>query len=87
MPCLRAPVCPGPRSIGRPGQHRAEHRGVGSAGEGLHDVAAAPHRAISDDVDIAATRLVEVVASSGRDIADGARHRHPDPEDIGGRVR
>ena len=52
-------------SLLRPGERQADHDGVGAARNRLRDVAAGAHRAVGDDVHVAPTRLVHVVATRG----------------------
>ena len=57
------------RLVGR-GQRRADHDGVGAAGDGLGDVAPGPHAAVGDDVDVDAG-LVEVAHAGAGGVGDG----------------
>src|SRR5699024_6623236 len=65
---LRAPVPAAPGRLLGTGEGGAEHDGVGPARDGLDEVAGAAHPAVGDDVDVAAARLVEVVAARGGDV-------------------
>jgi len=60
------------------GERRADHDRVGAAGDGLGDVAALAHAAISDDVYVDA-RLVEVAHARSRDVGDRRGLRTPMP--------
>src|SRR5699024_2349779 len=60
---LAAPVVTTPRSLFGASQGRADHHGIGPAGQGFGDVSAAGHAAVGDDVYVTATGLVEVVAA------------------------
>lgn len=84
---LGAPVEAAARRLGGPGEGCAEHHGVGTAGDGLDDVAARADTAVGDDVDVAAAALVEVVAAGGSDVGNRRGHRRVDPERATRRVR
>ena len=60
-------------------ERRAEHDGVGPAGDGLGDVAALRHAAVGDHVDVDA-RLVEVAHARPRHVGDRRRLGHADAE-------
>src|SRR5690606_17414828 len=75
---LGAPVVATAGGISSTGERSAEHDGIGAARDRLDDVSARPEATVRDDVDVAAARLVEVVATRGRDIGDGAGHRGVD---------
>src|SRR5690606_2910447 len=83
---LRAPVPAAPGRLLGAGEGGAEHDGIGPARDGLDEVAGAAHPAVGDDVDVAAARLVEVVAARGGDVGDGGGHRGVDPQRGAGRV-
>ena len=83
---LGAPVVAAAGRLGGPGERRAEHHGVGAAGDGLDDVAAAAHAAVGDDVDVAAAGLVHVVAPGRGDVGDRGGHRGVDAEHEAGGV-
>ncbi len=83
---LAAPVVAAAGRLGGAGQRGADHDGVGAAGQGLGDVAAAGHAAVGDDVHVTAAGLVEVVAAGRGDVADGAGHGDGHAQDGAGGV-
>ncbi len=56
--------------------------GVRSTCDGFDDRATRAHRTISDHVDVAASRLIHVVASSRGNVSNCRRHWHSDTEDV-----
>ena len=87
VPRLGTPVPAATRRLAGPRQRHADHHRVGTAGDRLGDVAAVGHAAVADDVHVAATGLVHVVAASRGDVGHGRGHRNPDAEHLAGRVR
>ena len=77
---LGAPVEAPARRVGRPRERGPEHHRVGATGDGLDDVTAAAHAAVGDDVNVAATGLIHVVAPCRRHIGDRGRHRSVDAQ-------
>ena len=70
----------------RAGQRRADHDGVGAAGDGLGDVAALGHAAVGDDVDVD-TGFIQVAHARARDVGDGRGLGHADAEHAARRAR
>ena len=66
-------------------QRRAEHDGVGAAGDGLGDVAPLGHAAVGDDVDVDAG-LVEVAHAGAGHVGDGGGLGHAEAEHAAGRA-
>src|ERR671911_174444 len=67
----------------RAGERRAEHHRVGSARDGLGDVAAGAHAAVGDDVHVDAG-LVEVADAGAGGVGDRGRLRYADAEHAAG---
>jgi hypothetical protein len=78
-----APVVAAGRRLDGRGQGRAEHDGVGAAGDGLGDVAALGHAAVGDDVAVDAG-LVEVAHAGPGHVGDGRGLGHADAEHAAG---
>ena len=74
-----APVVAAPGSLLAAGERRADHHGVGAAGDRLRDVAAGPHAAVGDHVAVLAG-LEHVLGARRRDVGDRRRLRDADPE-------
>ena len=70
---------PASRCLDRAGERRADHDGVGAAGDGLGDVAALAHPAVGDHVHVDAG-LVEVAHARAGHVGDGGRLRDADAE-------
>ena len=64
------------------GQGGTEHDGVGPAGNGLDDVPGVAHRAVGDNVDVAAPGFIKVVASRPGHVGHGGGHGHVEPQDL-----
>jgi hypothetical protein len=60
-------------------QRRADHHGVGAAGDRLGDVAARAHAAVGDDLGVLAG-LQHVLGAGGRDVGDRRRLRDAEAE-------
>src|SRR5699024_2489663 len=73
-----APVVATPRCFLGASEGGADHEPVGAAGDRLDQVPGAAQPAVSDDVHVAAARLVHVVAAGRGDIGDRAGQRHLD---------
>src|SRR5690606_37827545 len=71
---------PATRRVSRASERVTEHDGIRTHRDGLDDVSRRAETAIRDDVNVAATRLVEVVATSAGNISDRGRHRRMDAE-------
>ena len=67
-------------------QRRADHHGVGAAGEGLGDVAAVAHAAVGDDLHVLA-RLQHVLRAGRGDVGDGGGLRNADAQHAAGGAR
>ena len=78
----RRPVPTAAGRVGGAGERRAEHDGVGTAGDGTGDVAAGVHAAVGDEVDVDAG-LVEVAHAGGAGVGNGGGERDPDAEGVG----
>src|SRR5699024_7557236 len=65
------------------GQQAGQGRGVGTAGDRLRDVARGVQATVGDDVHVAATRLVEVVAAGRGGVGDGGGHRDVQAQGVG----
>ena len=74
-----APVVTAAGRLVRGGERRADHHRVGTAHDGLGDVAAGAHATVGDDVDVHAG-LVEMPHAGGPGIGDGRRLRDADAE-------
>ena len=68
------------------GQRRADHHGVGAAGDRLGDVAAGAHAAVGDDLDVLAG-LEHVRRARAGDVGDRRRLRDAEAEDAARRAR
>lgn len=71
---LLPPVPTLPRSVSGSRECRTKHRRVSSAGNCLDEVAGGTKTAISDDVNVAPSRFVEVVASRTGNVCDRGGH-------------
>ena len=80
-----APVEAAGRRLEGGRQRRAEHDGVGAAGDGLGDVAALGHAAVGDDVHVDAG-LVQVAHAGPGHVRDGGRLGYAEPEHAPGRA-
>ena len=67
-------------------QRRAHHAGVGTAGNGLGEVASVGHSAVGDDIDVL-TGLEHVLHAGTRGVGDCRRLGHADPDDLAGGAR
>src|SRR5918992_6233891 len=74
-----APVVAAPRRLIGPSERRADHHGVGTAGERLGHVAAVAHAAVGDDLDVLA-RLEHVLRAGRLHVRDRGGLRHSDAE-------
>src|SRR4051812_37520227 len=75
-----APVEPAARRLVGARQRRADHHGVGAAGDGLGDVAAVAHAAVGDHADVLAG-LEHVLRAGGGHVGDRGGLRDADAQD------
>src|SRR5918996_1764972 len=81
-----APVVTAARRLVRAGKRRANHDGVGAAGDRLGDVAAGSHPAVGDDVHVA-PRVEEMLRACRGRVGDCRRLRNAYAEHASGRAR
>ena len=74
-----APVEPVPGRLVGARERRADHHGVGAAGDRLGEVAAVAHPAVGDHLAVVA-RLEHVLGAGRRDVGDRGGLRHADPQ-------
>ena len=76
-----------PRRLLRAGDGSPQHDGVRAARDRAREVAAAPNAPVRDDVHVATTGLVHVVAPGRRHVRDRRRHRRVYAQRLARRVR